>query len=203
VKIRGFRVELGEIEARLAEHEGVKEAVVVVQGDAPEEKRLVAYYTCLEGWEGEIVAEVLRVELGWKLPEYMVPVAYVRLEKLPLTPNGKVDRAGLPAPEGGEFVVGIYEEPRGEVERTLAEIWAEVLNLERVGRHDNFFDMGGHSLLVMSVMNRIRMTMGIEFPTRILFEAPTVSDLARRLDNPETAHRPLRPTMLESRIQAE
>jgi acyl carrier protein len=133
----------------------------------------------------------------------MLPVAYVRLERIPLTPNGKVDRKGLPVPEGGEFVVGEYEEPRGEVERALAEIWAEVLSLERVGRHDNFFDLGGHSLLVMSVMNRIRMTMGIQFPIKILFEAPTVSDLAKRINSPGTAQMPLRPTMPQSWIQAE
>ena len=131
VKIRGFRIELGEIEARLAEHEGVKEAVVVALGDAAAEKRLVAYYTLAarrdagngEVGEEQVRAEVLRAELARKLPEYMVPVAYVRLEKMPLTPNGKLDWKELPAPEGGQYGAGEYEEPRGEVERTLAEIW--------------------------------------------------------------------------------
>jgi acyl carrier protein len=171
----------------------------------------VAYYTLTsrrdagngEGGEEQVRAEVLRAELGRKLPEYMVPVAYVRLEKMPLTPNGKLDRKELPVPEGGQYGVGEYEEPRGEVERTLAVIWAEVLKLDRVGRHDNFFELGGHSLLVMSLMNRIRTTMGIQFSIRTLFEAPTVSDLAERLNSPGTAHIPLRPTMLQSLIQAE
>ncbi|MBV9300897.1 MAG: amino acid adenylation domain-containing protein, partial [Acidobacteriaceae bacterium] len=152
VKIRGFRIELGEIEARLAEHAEVREAVVIAREDTPGEKRLVAYYTGL-GREGEgrelVGAEELRSHLTARLPEYMVPAAYVRLESLPLTPNGKLDRKALPGPEASAYSTRGYEAPEGEVETKLAGIWAEVLKLERVGRHDNFFELGGHSLLAV------------------------------------------------------
>ncbi|HEX2093968.1 MAG TPA: amino acid adenylation domain-containing protein, partial [Longimicrobiaceae bacterium] len=136
VKVRGFRIELGEIEARLAEHPGVRAAVVVAREDAPGDRRLVAYYT-----GEELGAEALRSALGLRLPEYMVPAAYVRLEALPLTPNGKLDRRALPAPQwgGGEG----YVAPRTATEEVLAGIWAEVLRLERVGVKENFFEVGG------------------------------------------------------------
>ena len=154
VKIRGFRIELGEIEARLAEHAGVREAVVVAREDTAGDKRLVAYYTVANGGEAarraEAGAEQLRAHLAAKLPEYMVPAAYVRLEGLPLTPNGKLDRKALPAPEADAYAVRGYEAPQGEMETALAQIWAEVLKVERVGRHDNFFELGGHSLLAVS-----------------------------------------------------
>jgi len=144
VKIRGFRIELGEIEARLAEHAGVGEAVVLAREDAPGERRLVAYYTALE--PGPQAAE-LRAHLSGRLPEHMVPAAYVRLEQLPLNLNGKIDRRALPAPEAQAYAQRTYEAPQGPVEAALAVIWAEVLGLPQVGRHDNFFDLGGHSLM--------------------------------------------------------
>ena len=153
VKIRGYRIELGEIEARLAEHEGVKEAVVVAREEEGD-KRLVAYYTT-EASE-EAGAEQLRAHVSAKLPEYMVPAAYVRLEKLPLTPNGKLDRKALPKPEEDAYAMRRYEEPEGEVERAIAAVWQEVLKVERVGRHDDFFVLGGHSLMAMQVIARIR-----------------------------------------------
>ena len=146
VKIRGFRVELGEIEARLREEAGVGEAVVVARDEGDGDKRLVAYYTSSPEIEPE--AEELQRHVGAKLPEYMVPAAYVRLEKLPLTPSGKLDRKALPAPGEGAYGVRAYEAPVGEVEKVLAEIWAELLKVERVGRRDNFFRLGGHSLCV-------------------------------------------------------
>ena len=185
VKIRGFRIELGEIEARLAEHPGVREAVVIAREDTPGDKRLVAYYTAAVpggGEEGEregtvIGSEQLRSHLSTRLPEYMVPAAYVRLEALPLTPNGKLDRKGLPAPEADAYATRGYEAPQGEIEEKLAEIWAEVLKLERVGRQDNFFELGGHSLLAVSLIERMRRN-GFAVDVRTLFSTPTVADLS-------------------------
>jgi len=177
VKIRGFRIELGEIEARLAEHAGVREAVVVAREDEPGEKRLVAYYTSSDTTEPSIGAEELRGHLLARLPEYMVPAAYVRLERMPLTANGKLNRKGLPAPEGDAYAVREYEEPRGETEKKLAEIWAEVLKVERVGRQDNFFELGGHSLLAVSLIERMRR-QGLQVDVRTLFMTPTLAGLA-------------------------
>ena len=201
VKIRGYRIELEEIEARLAEHDEVREAVVIAREDAVGDKRLVAYYTRMEGTERGIGAEELRSHLSARLPEYMAPTAYVLLERLPLTPNGKVDRKALPAPDGDAYVARGYESPVGETETALASIWADVLKVERVGRYDNFFELGGHSLLATGVVNRIRTMLGIQFSVRALFETPTVSELAERLNSPGTAHMPLRPIMPQYQIQ--
>jgi len=180
VKIRGYRIELGEIEARLMEHDGVQEAVVIAREEANGDKRLVAYYTGAEenggGVEG-IGVEELRRHLSAKLPEYMAPVAYVRMEKMPLTPNGKVDRKALPAPDGDAYGVRGYEAPVGETESVLANIWVDVLKVERVGRHDNFFEMGGHSLLVIRVIARMRQ-VGLNVDVRTLFATPTLAELA-------------------------
>src|ERR1700729_379468 len=178
VKVRGFRIELGEIEAPLREHAGIQEAVVVVREDEPGEKRLVAYYTGKEGSEGdEVKSEQLRGYLSGKLPEYMVPAAYVRLEAMPLTANGKLDRKALPAPEADAYGASRYEAPEGEIETAVAGIWAEVLKQERIGRQDNFFALGGHSLLAVSVVERMRR-QGLGVDIRALFATPTVSDLA-------------------------
>ncbi|HET7460272.1 MAG TPA: amino acid adenylation domain-containing protein, partial [Longimicrobium sp.] len=165
VKIRGFRIELGEIEARLAEHPEVREAVVLAREDAPGEKRLVAYVV------GDVEAGVLREHLRRELPEYMVPAAFVALERLPLTANGKLDRKALPAPEGDAYARGSYEAPLGEVEAALAEIWAEMLGLERVGRWDHFFELGGHSLLAIKLIERMRRA-GLHTDVRALFTTP-------------------------------
>jgi acyl carrier protein len=177
VKVRGFRIEPGEIEARLAEHEGVREAVVLVREDTPGEKRLVAYVAGDE----TAGAEALRAHLSERLPEYMVPAAYVRLDALPLTPNGKVDRKALPAPEGDAFPARGYEAPAGETEEALAEIWAEVLRVERVGRNDHFFELGGHSLLAVRVISRVRQVLGVEVRIADLFEKPVLSALAEHV----------------------
>ncbi len=169
VKIRGFRIELGEIEAALS-LSGVREAVVVVR-----EGRLVAYVT------GDAPVDAMRQSLRERLPDYMVPAAFVALAALPLTPNGKVDRKALPAPEqqGAE---GSGREPRTPVEEILAGLWAEVLGLERVGPADHFFDLGGHSLLATQVLSRLRDAFGVELPLRDLFEAPVLADLAARVE---------------------
>jgi len=139
VKIRGFRIELGEIEARLQEHAEIREAVVIAREDGPGDKRLVAYVTAAS----EVGAEELRAHLSRRLPEYMVPAAFVRMECLPLTPNGKLDRKALPAPEGDAYAAQVYEAPEGEVEIQIAAIWSELLKVDRIGRHDNFFELGG------------------------------------------------------------
>ncbi|HEX8243503.1 MAG TPA: condensation domain-containing protein, partial [Longimicrobium sp.] len=173
VKVRGFRIEPGEIEARLVEHAGVREAVVVVREDTPGEKRLVAYVV----GDDAAGAEVLRAHLGERLPAYMVPAAYVRLEQLPLTPNGKLDRRALPAPEGDAYARHGYEAPVGEVEEALAEIWSEVLGVERVGRWDNFFEVGGHSLLIVKLIERMRRR-GLHAGIGTLFTAPVLARLA-------------------------
>jgi amino acid adenylation domain-containing protein len=183
VKIRGFRIELGELEARLAEHEDVREAAVIAREDSPGDKRLVAYYT-----GGELGAEQLRQHLTGKLPEYMVPAAYVKLEALPLTPNGKLDRAALPAPEGDAYATRGYEAPQGEVEQKLAEIWADLLKLERVGRNDNFFELGGHSLLAVQLLARLRQALNAEVPLSMLFAYPTIQALAKECVDSSHAH---------------
>ncbi|MCK1416703.1 MULTISPECIES: non-ribosomal peptide synthetase, partial [unclassified Bradyrhizobium] len=149
MKIRGFRIEPGEIAARLVEHASVRDAAVVACEDRSGEKRLVAYVVTAAEHAGEAegteLAGTLRTHLGARLPEYMVPSAFVRLAALPLTPNGKLDRKALPPPEDDAYARAAYEAPRGEIEIALAQIWAELLGLERVGRHDNFFELGGHS----------------------------------------------------------
>ena len=179
VKIRGYRIELGEIEATLGSHPGVREAVVIAREEEPGEKRLVGYYT-VKGEEEvgeEVNAEELRRHLLGKLPEYMVPAAYVRLERMPLTPNGKLDRKGLPSPGADAYTVREYEEPQGETEKKLAEIWAELLKVERVGRQDNFFELGGHSLLAVTLVERMRR-QGLKVDVRALFVTPTLRELA-------------------------
>ena len=191
VKIRGYRIELGEIEARLQEHAGVGDAVVIAREDTVGEKRLVAYYTAGEAEgrpggeakEAVMTAEQLRAHLAGKLPEYMVPAAYVRLEAMPLTVNGKLDRKSLPVPEGDAYAVRGYEAPEGEVETTLAGIWSELLHVDRIGRHDNFFELGGHSLLAVRVVSRIRQVLGIEVSISDLFAHPVLSGLAEYIIN--------------------
>ncbi|WP_141251799.1 AMP-binding enzyme, partial [Pseudomonas syringae] len=143
VKIRGFRIELGEIEDRLSRHPGVQQAVVMVREDIPGDKRLVAYFTANAG----VSLDVLRDYLLAQLPDYMVPTAYVPLEKLPLTPNGKLDRNALPAPDLSSVISREYQAPQGATERAIADIWQDLLGIDTVGRHDHFFELGGHSLL--------------------------------------------------------
>jgi acyl-coenzyme A synthetase/AMP-(fatty) acid ligase/acyl carrier protein len=176
VKVRGSRIKLGEVEASLQEHAGISEAVVAVREDRTVDKTLVAYYTCVEG-EGDVGAEQLRAHVEAKLPPYMVPAAYVRLERMPLTANGKLDRKALPGPDEAAYRVRGYEAPVGEMEQTLAGIWAEMLKVERVGRHDNFFALGGHSMGAIRLVNQVRQKLGVNLAVRTLFEAPTVAEL--------------------------
>ncbi|MET0396568.1 MAG: amino acid adenylation domain-containing protein, partial [Longimicrobiaceae bacterium] len=178
VKVRGFRIEPGEVEAALLGLGGVREAAVVVREDAPGQKRLVGYVVPQAG--AELSGRELREELSGRLPEYLVPAAYVVLEKLPLSANGKVDRRALPAPEPG--VGGEHAVPRTATEEVVAGIWAEVLGREGVGVEENFFELGGHSLLATQVVSRAREAFGVEVPLKALFEAPTVRALAGRIE---------------------
>ena len=183
VKVRGFRVEPGEIEARLREHAGVREAVVLVREDVPGDRRLVAYCAA----DAAVEVDSLRAHVAERLPEYMVPAAYVRLDALPLTPSGKLDRRALPAPEGDAYASRAYEAPVNETEEALAAIWAEVLRVERVGRRDNFFDLGGHSLLAVRVASRVRQALGVELPLGELFTRPVLQDLAQEVVDAQLA----------------
>jgi len=193
VKIRGFRVELGEIEAVLRENPGVREAVVVAWeneagdslsplGAGPSTplrtgKRLAAYVVLKQ--EQELMVSELRNFLKEKLPEHMVPSAFVRLKALPLTPNGKVDHKALPAPDQSRpEMEEAFVAPGTPTEEVLAGIWSDLLGVERVGIHDNFFELGGHSLLAIQLVSRLRSALLVELPLRTLFEAPTVAGLA-------------------------
>jgi thioesterase domain-containing protein/acyl carrier protein len=211
VKIRGFRIESGEIEAALRACAGIQDAVVLAREDAPGEKRLVAYLTAdtseKAGGSAETVAcgaevaalpEVLKAHLLSSLPEYMVPAAFVVLETLPLTPNGKVDRKALPAPEADAYATSAYAPPAGALEEALAELWSELLGIERVGRHDDFFALGGHSLLVLRLLSELQQTFGVRLPVGAVFLRPTLADLAEavadsRLAEEAAALVPLQP----------
>jgi acyl-coenzyme A synthetase/AMP-(fatty) acid ligase/acyl carrier protein len=178
VKIRGFRIELGEIESALREHPAVKQAVVVAREDRPGDRRLVAYVV---PHAAAPQVNDLRVHLRGMLPDYMVPVAFVMLARLPISPNGKVDRRALPAPELADVETVTYVAPRTPEEEQLAQIWQDVLGIERVGIHDDFFALGGHSLLAAQLIARVGRVFGGEVPLRKLFEAPTVAAFAEAL----------------------
>ncbi len=182
VKIRGFRIELGEIESRLEKHPTVREAAVIVREDAPGDKRLVAYYTCAKRSteSSQKSAELLRAHLSAILPEYMVPAAYVQLASLPVTPNGKLDRKALPAPDDMAYMMREYDAPEGKVEATIAEVFAKLLKLRRVGRHDNFFDLGGHSFLTLHAVSLLK-DADLETTVTDFFKNPTVESLAKRI----------------------
>jgi amino acid adenylation domain-containing protein len=176
VKIRGYRIELGEIEAELLRQDCVKEAVVIARNDVPG-GGLVAYITLREESASDV--EKLPACLKARLPEYMVPNAVVVLKSLPLTPNGKLDRRALPAPDMATR--GLYEAPQGELEELVAELWQELLRVDRVSRRDNFFEIGGHSLLAARIVWRIREILQVELPLRAIFDAPTLEQLALRI----------------------
>ncbi|MBD0386348.1 MAG: amino acid adenylation domain-containing protein [Nostoc sp. C3-bin3] len=187
VKIRGFRIELEEIEAKLIQHSFVRESVLVVREDNPDDKRLVAYIVPnTQNYELEnnikLIPE-LRHFLKESLPEYMVPSAFVLLEKLPLTPNGKIDRRALPIAEHYLSNKEIkYIAPRTPIEEQLAKIWAELLQVKQVGIEDNFFELGGHSLLLTQLVFRVRQTWQIELPLSSLWEMSTIASLAQSIE---------------------
>ncbi|EDX71108.1 amino acid adenylation domain protein [Coleofasciculus chthonoplastes PCC 7420] len=179
IKLRGFRIELGEIEAVLTQHISVQYAVVIVRKDQLGHKRLVAYFTSNSE---QSITDELRSFLKSKLPDYMIPSAFVKLEALPLTSNGKVDRRALPKSEIEDTLSNKFIPPRNSTEAQLAAIWSSVLGIDNVGINHNFFELGGHSLLATQVISRIRQAFNVELPLRALFEAPTVAELAERIE---------------------
>jgi amino acid adenylation domain-containing protein len=181
VKLRGMRVEPGEIETALRRHPEVGDAIVRLREDAPGERRLVAYVVPTPGARlGADAGAALRGWLGERLPEYLLPTAVVPLDAFPLTPNGKVDRRALPAPAPAERAGGVA--PRTPTEATLAAVWAEVLRVERVYADDDFQALGGQSLLAAQVAARVRDRLGVELPLRVVFDAPVLADLAAAVD---------------------
>ncbi|MBE8986272.1 non-ribosomal peptide synthetase [Nostoc sp. LEGE 12450] len=179
VKIRGFRIELGEIEAAISQHRDVQASCVIAREDIPGDKRLVAYVVAHHGCTPTI--SDLRQFLKAKLPDYMVPNAFVILESLPLTPNGKVDRRALPAPDLYIDLADKYVAPRTPVEETLAQMWSQVLGLEQVGINDNFFELGGHSLLATQLVSRIRDRFKVQLSLSELFNGATIAELAQSI----------------------
>ncbi len=183
VKLRGFRIELGEIETALLQHPGVKEAVVIVREDIPNETSLVGYIVAETGQDSLEVISQLRRFLKQQLPDFMVPTIFMALEAMPLTPNGKVDRKALPKPDSSRpELEANYVAPRTPIEQQIADIWAQVLNVKQVGINDNFFELGGYSLLGIQVVSRVRQALQAEILMSNLFELPTVADLAERVE---------------------
>src|SRR5581483_7297816 len=196
VKLRGFRIEVGEIEAVLQEHPSVREAVVVIQEPEQGEKQLVAYIVAAP--PPALSLSALRAFLNSRLPTYMLPTAFVPLEALPLTANGKLDRRALPAPDGTRPELGKeYIAPRSEIERTLAQIWSQVLHIQQIGVQDDFFELGGHSLLATQIVSRVLASFQIELPLRSLFLAPTIADFAQVLTTYQSEHGALSASVTE------
>jgi hypothetical protein len=186
VKVRGYRVEPGEVEAALRAHPGVHDAAVGARPDPAGTRRLVAWVVP-ESVQGMDVAG-LRAWLGGRLPEWMVPAAWLVVDALPLTANGKLDRAALPDPdEHAHAAVAEYVEPETETERELAAVWREVLKVERVGRGVGVFALGGHSLLAMQLSSRVHQALGVELPLRAFFDHPRLDDMAAKIDEAKDA----------------
>ena len=180
VKVRGYRIELGEIESALADHPSVAEAVVMVYERDPGDTRLAAY--CVSAASGLADASALRAHLGQRLPAYMVPQHFISLDSIPLTPNKKADRKALPLPDVDQDAGRQYREPAPGVERELALIWSEVLNVDQVGADEDFFDLGGHSILATRVVAQVSERMGVELPLRRIFATPGLAALAEYID---------------------
>ncbi|MGH9628555.1 MAG: non-ribosomal peptide synthetase, partial [Bryobacteraceae bacterium] len=179
VKIRGFRIELGEVESVIALHPAVRDVAVLAREDSPGEKRIVAYVVPRS--ENELSIQELLAFLHTKLPRFMIPALFVQLENLPLLPNGKLDPRALPAPDHQRSLGAGYLAPRTEMERVITPVWQEVLGLDRVGVHDNFFDLGGHSLLMVRLHSRLRDAVHADIEIIELFQYPTISSLAEHL----------------------
>jgi amino acid adenylation domain-containing protein len=202
VKVRGFRIELGEIEAVLAQQPGLREVVVVAREDSPGERRLVAYLVPEPGASLDI--SELRSSLRERLPDYMVPSAFVTLEALPLTPNGKVDRQALPAPgDGRPALESTYARPQTQLERTIAAVWREALGVGKIGTQDNFFDLGGHSILMAKIQTKLQEICGKEIPIIEMFRRPTISALAQYFTQEPDARRALQPSYDRAEKQME
>jgi acyl carrier protein len=187
VKLRGYRIELGESEAVLMGYPTVRESIVLVRENASGDKRLIAY-VIPHAPEALSITD-LRSYLRAKLPEYLVPSAFVLLEAWPLTSNGKVDRRALPNPEELPLQLqSAYVAPQSQLERTVATVWQEVLHLEKIGIHDNFFDVGGHSLLLTQLQNKLQEVLNRDLSILDLFKYPTISSLAEYLGQEQSAH---------------
>jgi len=200
VKIRGFRIELGEIEAVVSQHPAVVQAVVIARDDEPGNKHLVAYVVTSEQ---SLIINQLREFLKYKLPEYMVPSAFVTLDTLPLTPNGKVDRKALPAIDGKISRENEYVPPRTPSEEIIANIFASVLGVQNVGIHDNFFALGGHSLLATQLISRLKVALDVEIPLRTIFESPTVVQFEQTLTQLRTTNSQLTLPPIQPRTDSE
>jgi hypothetical protein len=201
VKLRGHRIELGEIESVLREHPDVRECAVVASQKSPTDTRLIAYI--VPASRNVPAISDLRRFLEPKLPDYMIPTAFVEMEWLPLTPNGKLDRKGLPLPEARRpDAENNFVPPRSDKEQAIANVWRELLHVERVGLHDNFFDLGGHSLLVVQAQAKLREVLNADVPVVRLFQYPTVSALANFLGN-GAKHDPLQKVRERGRRQRE
>ncbi len=190
VKLRGYRIELGEIEANIKRHPDIRNAVVMAREDKPGEKQLIAYVVA-NSQAGDLLDE-LRARLRAAVPDYMVPAHFVMLDVLPLTPNGKIDRNALPAPNADDVSVrsDTYVAPGSDFERRLTSVWQEVLEIGHLGVNDNFFDIGGYSLLAIKLMGRITQTFGKRLPLTVLFEAPTIRQLAKHVEDTENKDGP-------------
>jgi acyl carrier protein len=176
VKVRGYRIELGEVETVLRQHPEVSEAVVVVREGAARDQQIVAYIVSEDGAETPIGE--LRMFLKEQLPEYMIPAAFVRLDELPLTTSGKINRKDLPSPDGPPVAAETFVAPRTQTEEVIAKIWADVMQVESVGVHDDFFALGGHSLIATQMISRLRENFALDVPLRSIFETLTVARLA-------------------------
>jgi amino acid adenylation domain-containing protein len=179
VKIRGFRIELGEIEAVLSKSPEIERSTVLVRNDLPGDRHLVAYVVLRNA--ATFNRHEIRQFLRPKLPDYMVPSAFVVLAQLPLTPNGKIDRRALPAPDRHRNENTIFVTPRNELEHQLAQIWSDLLKIESIGIEDNFFELGGHSLLATQVISRIQTVYSVSIPLRYIFEHPTIEQFGDRI----------------------
>ena len=199
VKIRGFRIELGEIEALLNQHPNLREAKVISREDIPGDKRLVAYVitNLQENNQGEI-SQKIREYLKEKLPDYMIPSAFVVLDTFPLTPNGKIDHRALPTVN---FLAtqSNYVAPRTPTEEIIAQIWSQVLKVETIGMNENFFELGGHSLLATQVISRIRQTLSLELSLLLLFEYPTIAQISEQISNTEQTNNPVLESPIDTR----
>jgi len=202
VKLRGFRIELGEIEAVLSRFPGVQETVVLLREDSHIGKYLVAYIVADQ--QSVVSTTDLRRFLQAELPNYMVPSQFVLLETLPLTLNGKLDRRALPAPETTvQKPEDLFEEPRTELERGIAQIWQELLGRGKVGLHNNFFDLGGHSLLMIQVHKKLQEKFDLDVTLVDLFTYPTVSSLVRYLSSRRSEEPPSQPSTTRGRKRTE
>ncbi|HEY0606950.1 MAG TPA: AMP-binding protein, partial [Herpetosiphonaceae bacterium] len=197
VKVRGFRIEIGEIEHALAAHPAVADACVALHSNAHTgDQLLVGYVVAHAEQESAAQGADLRAFLRGTLPEYMIPGTFVFLESLPLTPNGKLDRRALPLPDETTLALDqAFVAPSTETERVIAGIWSAVLKIERVGIHTSFFALGGHSLLATQIMSRLRDAFAIELPLGVLFDTPTVAGLAQRIESARPAHRTSAPAI--------